>query len=164
MQTALRNKLSSDIKVNISDEGDSEMELYDNAVLAMKIVIYSFSLIFTLVAVSMVSSKAFSQEKTDIGIFKSQGFTSGKLRLQFAVRFLIVSVIGAVIGTVTGLLFINRLLSVLLKDIGITNFHANFTVIGVLIPIAVICICYFTFALFVSRKIKRVGIRQLVTE
>ena len=164
MQTALRNKLSPDIKVNISDEGDSEMELYDNAVLAMKIVIYSFSLIFTLVAVSMVSSKAFSQEKTDIGIFKSQGFTSGKLRLQFAVRFLIVSVIGAVIGTVTGLFFINRLLSVLLKDIGITNFHANFTVIGVLIPIAVICICYFTFALFVSRKIKRVGIRQLVTE
>lgn len=164
IQKAMQDRLSSEIKVNIDDEGDTGMDLYDKAVLAMKIVIYSFSLVFALVVVSMVSSKAFSQEKTDIGIFKSQGFTSGKLRMQFAVRFVIVSILGAVIGSVMGIMFINDLLSVLLKGIGITNFHANFTFIGVLIPVGVICLCYFVFALFVSRKIKKVGIRQLVTE
>jgi len=164
IKAAIEEKMGSSFKVDIDNGNDSEADLYDTAVLAMKIVIYSFSLVFALVVVSMVSSKAFSQEKTDIGIFKSQGFTSGKLRLQFAVRFVIVSILGALIGSVMGLLFINKVLSLMLRIIGITSFHANFTTLGVLIPVGVICLCYFVFALFVSRKIKKVGIRQLVTE
>ncbi|WP_024861126.1 ABC transporter permease [Ruminococcus flavefaciens] len=163
IKAALEKEYGDDIKVTIADEND-EMEIYETAIQAMRFIIYSFSLFFALVAVTMVSTKAFTQEKTDIGIFKAQGFTTGKLRLQFAVRFLIVSVLGALLGTAMGMLLINKLLSVMLKGIGITSFYASFTPMSVIVPAAAICLCFFLFALFASRKIKKVGIRQLITE
>ena len=163
VKKALEKEYGSDIRVTIAEDG-SDMELYDTALFAVKVIIYAFSLFFALVVVIMVSSKAFTQEKTDIGIFKSQGFTNGRLRLQFAVRFLIVSILGALLGTFMGRLFINKTLTVLLRGIGITNFHAEFSFVNVAVPAAAICVCFFLFALLASRKIKKVGIRQLVTE
>lgn len=165
---AINAKFGNDLftakDVSDGEEDDEEFEMYNTAVFAMKTVIYSFSIIFALIVISMVCSKAFTQEKTDIGIYKSQGFTSRNLRMQFAVRFLIVAVIGSVIGTVFGLMFIEKILTMLLKSLGIASFYCDFTVLSVSIPIAVICLCFFVFAYFVSRKIKKVGIRQLVTE
>lgn len=143
---------------------DETFELIETALKSIRKIIYSFSLFFALIVVAMVSSKTFAQEKTDIGIFKSQGFTTGKLRLQFAIRFLIISVLGALLGTVLGSLFIDKLVSALLRGIGITNFRASFTFIGIVLPAAAICICFFIFAFLVSRKIKKVGIRQLISE
>lgn len=163
IKSALENKYGNRIEVTTSTNDTNEM-LYISAINIMKAVIYSFSLFFALVVVSMVSSKAFTQEQTDIGIFKSQGFTTSKLRLQFAVRFLIIAVFGALLGTLLGKLFINKMLSVLLRGIGITNFYANFSLTDILIPAAAICVCFFIFALLVSRKIRKVGIRQLITE
>lgn len=145
-------------------EDDEDYQMYNTAVIAMKTVIYSFSVVFALIVISMVCSKAFTQEKTDIGIYKSQGFTSKNLRLQFAVRFLIVAIIGSAIGTTVGLLFTESILSVLLKTMGISSFYCEFSALSVMIPIGVVCLCFFVFAYFVSRKIKKVGIRQLVTE
>ena len=145
-------------------EDDEEYQLFNTAVIAMKTVIYSFSVVFALIVISMVCSKAFTQEKTDIGIYKSQGFTSKNLRLQFAVRFLIVAIIGSAIGTTVGLLFTESILSVLLKTMGVSSFYCEFSALSVMIPIGVVCLCFFLFAYFVSRKIKKVGIRQLVTE
>lgn len=158
----LENEYGENIEVSAGSGNDTE--LYDTAIKAVRIVIYSFSLFFALVVVSMVSSKTFTQEKTDIGIFKSQGFTTSKLRLQFAVRFLIVSLIGTLIGTFLGILFTSKLLTVMLRGIGITTMSASFTLMGILIPAALICICFFLFALLVSGKIKKVGIRQLISE
>ncbi|SEH42795.1 MacB-like core domain-containing protein [Ruminococcus flavefaciens] len=163
IKTALENKYGDTLKVTLG-KSDDENKLIESAIEIMRLIIYSFSMFFALVVVSMVSSKAFTQEKTDIGIFKSQGFTTGKLRLQFAVRFLIVSILGALLGTLMCSLFMNKLLTFLLKGIGVTNFYTPLTPASILIPAAAICVCFFLFALLVSRKIKKVGIRQLITE
>lgn len=130
----------------------------------MKAVIYFFSVIFALVTVHMVCSKAFIREKADIGIYKAMGFTSRSLRLQFAMRFLIVSVVGSVVGSVLSVLFSGRLLVLLLRSIGITHLDIDFTVLSFILPSALICICFFVFAFLVSRKIKSVAVRELVVE
>ena len=149
------------VSLGVFDDND---DLYKDAVSIMRIIIYSFSMFFALVVVSMVSSKTFTQEKTDIGIYKSQGFTTGKLRLQFAIRFFIVSVLGAFLGLAAGSLFLNKLLSVLLRGIGITNFYTPLSPASIIIPAAAISVCFLVFSFFASRKIKKVGIRQLITE
>ena len=163
VKAALEKEYGDIMEVTLG-KSDDQNQLIESAIEIMRLIIFSFSMFFALVVVSMVSSKAFTLEKTDIGIFKSQGFTTGKLRLQFAVRFLIVSVLGAVLGTASAGLFMNKLLTVLLKGIGVTSFYTPLTPASVLIPAAAICICFFLFALIVSRKIKKVGIRQLITE
>lgn len=137
---------------------------YNIAINAMKAVIYCFSVVFALTVVLMICTKAFLQEKTDIGIYKALGFTAAKLRMQFAIRFLIVAVIGSLFGTALCLLFSGRLLTMLLTDIGISSFvvcYTPFTFIG---PTVLICLSFFLFAYLAAGKVKKVQVRELITE
>ena len=127
-------------------------------------MIYIFSIVFALVVVTMVCAKTFMKEQNDIGIFKAIGFTSVQLRLQFAVRFLIVAMIGSVFGAVLSMLFSGEMLSGLLRGMGVTHLVVSFTTATFLVPIVLVCGCFFVFAFLVSRKIKKVEVRMLVTE
>lgn len=127
-------------------------------------VIYSVSAVFALVAVHMVCSKAFLRERRDSGIYKALGFTSNRLRICFALRFLIISVIGGALGAVLSAMFSDRLLSLLLKNIGITCFDSKITAFTAAAPVLIICLCFFVFAYFSSGRIKKVEIRELVSE
>ncbi len=162
--SVLNDRYTGRLEAQYYDINRPADEMYNVAVNALKAVIYSFSVIFALVTVHMVCSKAFIREQADIGIYKAMGFTSGNLRLQFALRFLIVSVLGSVIGAGLSVLFSGRLLSALLRNIGITQLAVDFTPGTFIFPIAIICLCFFAFAYFVSRKIRKVAIRELVVE
>lgn len=135
---------------------------YQLAILFMQMIIYVFSLLFSLIVVHMVCAKAFVQERTDIGIYKAIGFTAAKLRLQFAVRFLTAAVLGSCLGAVLSYAFSARILELILYRIGITSFKTAFGVLTFVLPIAVICSGFFMFAYLSSGKVKKVQIRELV--
>ena len=143
---------------------DSMTGLIDTLMDVIIGVIYSVSAVFALVAVHMVCSEAFLRERRDSGIYKALGFTSGRLRICFAIRFLIISVIGGALGAVLSAFFSDRLLSLLLKNIGITCFDSKINVFIASLPVLMICLCFFVFAYFSSGKIKKVEIRELVSE
>lgn len=153
---------SYDIKEDFNDSPD--MRSISSAVEMMRYAIYVFSTIFVLVVVSMICSKIFAQERKDLGIYKAIGFTSGKLRLMFAIRFLIVGIIGSAIGCVFSILFSGKTLSKMLYSMGVTNFVTEYRTETVLIPLVLLLIGFFLFAYFVSRKVKRVQTRELVVE
>lgn len=134
------------------------------AVTALRTVIYIFSVLFALVVVSMVCSRTFIQERTDIGIYKAMGFTSNRLRLQFAVRFLVVALIGAALGTALSIAFSAKLIGGVLRMIGLSRVIMPVTFGTIFIPIVVVSVCFFVFAFMVSRKIRRVEVRELITE
>lgn len=149
-------------------EANDEPVLQDatlNAIItALKFFIIAFSVIFSLIVISMVCRKAFLKEKIDIGIYKAVGFRVNSLRLQFAFRFMAVSVIGASLGTLLSLLFTNPLLSVLIRNAGITRFTLSFSALSVMLPVLIIIVCFFMFAFMVSRPVKRVDVRSLIFE
>lgn len=158
------NEKYGDILTAKGYEADPSIEMYSSIVGAMTAVIYVVSVVFSLVVVMMFCKKAFLQERKDIGIYKSLGFTSSKLRLQFAVRFLIVSLIGSAFGSVLSFLFTEKLLTVVFKMVGINSFNTEFTAFTFLIPIAIIAVSFFVFAYLASGKIKKVEIKELVVE
>lgn len=166
----LNEKIVGSLNEKFGDiiEAEAANDLIDNstetAIQAMQMIIYVFSVMFSLVVVHMVCSKAFIQERTDIGIYKAVGFTSKKLRMQFAVRFLMVAVLGSAIGVVLSVTLSGRLLSNLFYSIGVIQLEVSFTAFTFVAPIALICVCFFVFAYFVSRKIKSVAVRELVVE
>lgn len=139
-------------------------DTYQLAIDAMQLIIYVFSIIFSLVVVQMVCSKAFIGERKDIGIYKSLGFTCEKLRLQFALRFLIVALLGSILGGGFCYILSGRMLCMLLSEIGLTNFVASFYIKTVSIPVIIICISFFVFSYLASSRMKKVEIRELVTE
>lgn len=131
---------------------------------AIKAVIYAISIIFALVVVSMVCTKTFAREQADIGIYKALGFTSGNLRLQFAVRFLIVAFFGIIIGGTLSIAFSEKLLSVLLRSMGIAKFVIEYRFVTVFLPVVAVAVSYFGFAYLTTGKIKKVEVRNLITE
>lgn len=150
----------------IDASGGSDMldETYQIALDAMRLIIYVFSIIFAFIVVYMVCSKAFIGERRDIGIYKALGFTCVKLRMQFAIRFFIVAVLGSLLGGTVCYAFSGKMISILLYRIGITSFQARFDIVTVIIPVIVICISFFVFSYLASGKVKKVGIKELVME
>ena len=134
------------------------------AIKAMRIIIYVSSVLFSLIVVHMVCSKAFTQERTDIGIYKAVGFKASKLRIQFAFRFLIVSLIGSAAGGIFSYFFSEKMLGILLKSIGITSVKTDVFATSFEIPILIVCLSFLIFSYIVSGKIRKVKIRELVTE
>lgn len=143
---------------------DSMTGLIDTLMDVIIGVIYSVSAVFALVAVHMVCSKAFLRERRDSGIYKALGFTSVRLQLCFALRFLIISVVGGILGGVLSIMFSEKLLSLLLKNIGISCFDSRIDAFTASVPVLMICLCFFMFAYLSSGKIKKVEIRELVSE
>ena len=151
--------------VHVYDNEDSSMlGGYDEIVHALQSFIYTFSILFAFVVVRMVCTRSFVQERRDIGIYKAIGFTSGKLRLGFALRFFFVSLVGAVFGMGLSILFSDDLLNAVLSLIGLTKVVLEFNAMTVLLPTAAIGLSFFVFAYLASSKIKRVAVRELVAE
>lgn len=136
----------------------------DTAIKAMQMIIYVFSILFALIVVQMVCSKAFVQERTDIGIYKAIGFGTSNLRLQFAFRFLTIALIGAAAGGVMSYFLSGKVLSTLLRSIGISSFNTDTEFSSFAFPIVIICVSFSLFAYLASAKIRKVRIRELVTE
>lgn len=144
-----------------ADYLDSSLGVAVNAVTTL---IYIISMVFALVVVRMVCGKTFLREKCDIGIYKALGFTTWNLRLQFAVRFLIVAIIGSGLGVCLSVCVNDKLLSLLLYAMGVTRFQTDFTVATLLGPSLLICACFFLFSFMASKKVKKVEVRELIVE
>lgn len=145
-------------------EDDFATAQYKGIVDLLRAVIYSFSILFAFVVVRMVCAKTFIQERRDIGIFKAVGFSSGRLRLSFAIRFFIAALVGACLGTALSLWLSAKSIGALLSIIGVSRVFVEFTPAAVLIPAAAISASFFLFALLASRRINSVEIKELVTE
>lgn len=167
---SLNNKIADSLNEKFNDiieaeaSGGSIDNTIDIAINAMQMIIYVFSVLFSLIVTYMVCSKAFVQERTDVGIYRAVGFKTPGLRGQFAFRFLIISVIGSVAGGIISCLFTGKVLGALLRSIGITSFNTTIGFSSFAIPIAVICLSFWIFSYLVSGKIRKVKIRELVME
>jgi len=162
LEDSYGDKLSA-LSINDAIE-NSTLETVELTVNTISILIYSISIIFMLVVVSMVCGRVFIKERQDIGIFKAIGFTTNSLRLQFAFRFLLIAMIGSVLGLGLSILLSNKMFIALLQIMGISSFNVTYTLVIIVIPSAVACLCFFLFAFVASRKIKTVEIKELVVE
>ncbi len=100
-------------KIGVSDCSQSAM--MDNimsGVDTLVYLVYAASIIFVLIVALLVCGKVFAKERVDISIYKTLGFTTRRLRLQFALRFFLLALVGGILGCVTSLLFSNMLMNV----------------------------------------------------
>lgn len=147
-----------------SNATDGMLELINAICLILVLAVFGVSVIFSAVVISMICTKAFIKERSDIGILKAIGFTAKELQRQFAFRFLIVSATGSVIGGICSLFFTKPLLEMLLRMVGVTRIESNITIVTFIIPAVLICLCFFVFSYFAARKTKKVEVRELISE
>ena len=131
---------------------------------SLSYAIYAVLLLFAAVIVAMVCKRTFIRERTDIGIFKAVGFTVPSLRLQFSLRFLLIALLGSAAGCAAGMLWSRKMISYILRIIGLTDFTADYMPAMFIVPSAILCGCFFLTAWFASHRIQTVNVRDLVTE
>lgn len=165
IEKMLQEEYGDDLEVQVyTEENNPITSMYSGIVTLLQIIIDVFSLIFVAVAVRMVCTKVFLQERTDIGIYKAIGFTSGKLRMQFAMRFFLVALIGAMFGILLSVLASAKAIGVVMRFAGVSKLVLTFTVESVLVPVLIVSVSCMVFAFIAARKIKKVEVRELVVE
>jgi ABC-type antimicrobial peptide transport system permease subunit len=160
----LKEKYGNKIEViDVNAEEDFDVTI-TTSLRILNMVIYVISIVFAFIVILIVCSKIFLKEQTDYGIYKAIGFTSATLRLQFALRFAVIAFLGSIIGILANIVLNNAMMSALLGNVGITSYTSKYSFVSLLLPVAVLTVCFFLFAYLVSGKIKRVDTKNLICE
>lgn len=135
-----------------------------SAMQALLVLMYALVVVFILIVTVMTGSKILSAEQKDLGIYKAIGFSSGTLRLTFALRFAFVSVFGGLAGTLLAAAITDPLVSAVMKLAGISNFVSNPNFVSVILPMVVVTVLFTVFGWLSAGKIKKVPLTVLVSD
>jgi len=115
---------------------------------------YGTVVVLIFVITALTGSKLLVMEQKDMGVYRSFGFTAMQLRISFALRFGMVSLLGALIGVACSAFLTDPLVAVLLRMFGISNFSSHSTIGNVLLPALVVIASFTVFAWIVAGKIR----------
>lgn len=134
------------------------------ALSAFMVFMYVVTIVFILITVTLTGSKILYKEQHDLGIYKSLGYESGKLRFAFSLRFGIVSAAGSVLGVLLSAALTDTLASAMLKMCGISRFHSILSPVDMALPAMIVSALFLFFAYFSAGRIKRVEPGILIVE
>lgn len=131
---------------------------------ALMVLMFIITIVFILVTVSMTGSKILYKEQHDLGIYKSLGFLSWKLRIAFSLRFGIVAVTGSLLGIVLSVYLTDSLANMVLRVCGISHFSSELAILPMLMPGIIVSALFLGFAYLASGKVKKVEPGILIVE
>lgn len=154
----------TEIKETLETKYGSEIYIHENswpglegitsAMNLMIIFMYFTVTLFILIVTFMITGKIIFSEKRDFGIYKAIGFSVTRLRMIFSMRFAVISLAGAIVGTLIGFVFADTVISQIMKLFGISNFSVNPSVIGNLMPLIIVTVMFTVFSYIAGSKIK----------
>ncbi len=131
---------------------------------AMVIAMVIVSVIIIVLSLNLLVKTMIIKKQREIGIKKALGFSSDQLRTELILSMLPQITVGAVVGSVIGLLVSNRILANLLSSMGIMKSNMEvFPWMGLVAVIFAVLVSYFMIWLM-SGRIKRISAYSLITE
>lgn len=137
----------------------------------IEVVFVSISRLFFILTIIMISVITLLMmkitiygETRELGIYKAIGFSSSRLRLQLAQRFVVITVFGGSIGIVLETLFGAKLFTYVLRFAGISSFYIEFKLFNALLPIIIISLLALISSYISSTNTKRVSAYGLINE
>ena len=128
------------------------------------IFLYGVSAVFICIVTGMAGARILDTEQKDIGIYKSIGCSVQMLRLSFALRFGLVSAVGAVIGTLAAVCFTDVIVSSIMRLAGISNFASGNTPGSILFPGLAVTFLFLWFAWLLAGRIRKEDMNVLTAE
>lgn len=167
MEQIRRLAKSENLNLKVEDVGAETAKMMDGVqkgILGVVLLFYLLAILMTGLITFLLAITLLRKQKREFSIQRSLGYPVTTLRLQFAYSFGLAGMMGAVLGTAAVFLFTNKMFSALFRFIGITQFHADVTVGGIALPIGILAGFLVLFSFWISRRIKKVGTRQLVED
>ncbi len=159
---ALEHKYGGDVHVH----ENSWPGLYGilTAMRTLMVVMYIVIAAFVLIVVILIGGRVLSVEKKDLSVCRALGFSVGRLRRLFALRFGLAATAGAVAGAVLSAVLTDPLADRIMRLCGISDFSSNIGISGAALPVIVICALFLGFAYLISFKIRNMDLHLLLTE
>lgn len=161
---ALKVQFGEDIRAQKAGGDYSGGKAMAEATDGLSLLVYVLAVLFTLVVIFLVCGKIFAKERQDYGIYKAMGFTSGQLRIQFALRFVIVSFFGSVVGIIFSIFLMNPCMVFFLHFVGVSRIKVEFSMVSMVFPVILMVAVFFVFSYLMAGKIKHVQPRILIVE
>jgi len=127
-------------------------------------VMYAVIALVVLVVVSMTAGRLLSIERRDLGLTRAMGFPAGWLRRSFTLRFALVSLTGAALGTLASVVLSDPIAERLMASCGISGFDAQPDLGAVLLPGMVVTVLFTFFAWLSARSIRAIDLPDLFVE
>lgn len=153
--------------ISVTNELSVTMKRVNAIQAALSAIMYGviiISLVLIATITFLVSIVIIKRETINLGIMKSIGFTSRQARIQFAFRFGIIALLGSIIGMLLNLLSNNGLIDLLFRIVHIVSLPSGLSLVSILFDVFFIVISMGGFAWLVSRRIRKVNVRVLITD
>lgn len=118
----------------------------------LMVFLYGMIVIFVLIVTILTGSRILTAEKADLGIYQAMGFSAGRLRVMFALRFGIVALIGSALGVMLSSLLTDALAAMLLRMFGISNFASAPGIGALLLPFTSVTLLFTASAWITAEK------------
>ena len=135
-----------------------------SAMQALLVLLYGMVFFFILIVTIMTSGKILSAEQKNLGIYKSIGFSSTRLRVTFTLRFGLIAAIGSVLGLILAAATTDPMVSAAMKFAGISNFSSFPSLSATLVPATVVTLLFVCISYFAAGRIKKLDMTVLVAK
>lgn len=125
---------------------------------------YGLSGVFVLVATLLTGNRILIFERKNTAIFRALGASWIFLQQSFILRFIFVSLWGAITGQILNMLFSDSLISILMKHYGISNFSSRGSLENTIYPIFAVILFFSISAFFVSFSLRKSRLTELMEE
>ena len=135
-----------------------------SAMQLLMIFLYAMVILFVLVVTLLTAGKLLRAEQKDLSIYRTLGFSAGRLRRSFALRFGMIALLGSILGTILSVFLTDPLVAVLMRMEGISNFSSQPRIFTVLLPGIVVIVLFLLFADLAAGKIRKTPLASLPEE
>lgn len=140
------------------------VDIIQKALLIGTTVMFVISLLMICLSTFLLSAITIAREWIENGIMKALGYTNHQLRLQLMIRFILVSLFGATLGTILATGIADLFFTAIFNSIGIANITLIWNPVLIIGTIMSICLTTLISSFILSRRIKRLEARDLITE
>lgn len=174
-ESAMADEAIAEVQARFGEEVDTEPTgLFGSATNMILLVrnlltmigygMVAFAIALACVAVMLVSHRMLASEQKDLGVYRALGFSVRSLRASFSLRFLVVSLAGALVGVMITMAFGSPVTGALFGMFGAGSFIISLPWWKALIISVGFAMVFTAAAYAFSRGIKRVSVRALVSE
>jgi putative ABC transport system permease protein len=152
------------LTTNMDNLKSSQLGVYASIVAIFNTVILAITVLLVIMILYLIIKAMIIRRKKEFGIQKAIGFTTYQLMTQTAISYFPVILFGTVVGSILGCLYINPMLAVLFRGIGVmkVNFEVPILLIGVMcIGIGIVA---YAASMLVSWGIRKITPYNLIVE
>lgn len=152
------------VDVSVHTNSWSGLEGIVSTMHTLTVFMYIVAALFIFIVMFLIGSRLLHTEQRDMAVYKSIGFTAGRLRLAFTLRFGVVVASGAAVGVLLSGVFADRMIASVLKLFGIGSFHSGFGPAGSVTPAGMVTGLFLLFAYLVSGRVKKAELTALMND